>query len=304
MTEEQNNAKSIIEFAKENLEPKMVEAGGITFAVMPNGQKLVSIKPLLDEYLTRPERKRGVARLTTVQSLIDITNRFKDGNSAIFVKFGVEGQGESLTTVFDYNEATPEGSPRFGEHMAVYDFPKTEKWKTWLGMSKEKISQIEFANFIEENILDLLAPPSAEDKSEAAENIRAVSKKLGLAIAGPEKLLELARGLSIFEGAKATNVVNTSSGEIQIEFTTEHRDASGQRFSPPGLFLIGVQIFEDGPAYRIPVRLRYRLQNGQIAWIYEILNAQQYVRDAITDTVALAKEKTDLPLFFGMPERP
>lgn len=303
MNEETNMAKSIIEFAKENLEPRLVEAKGITFAVMPNGQKLVSIKPLLDEYLTKPERKRGVARLTTVQSLIDITNRFKDGNSAIFVKVGASDQGESLTTVFDYHEQSPEGEPRFCQHTAVYNFPKTEKWEIWSGRSKEKISQIEFANFIEENILDLLPPPTDEDKSATAENIRAVSKKLGLGIAGPEKLLELARGLSIFEGAKATNVVNTTSGEFQLEFTTEHRDATGQRFSPPGLFLIGVQIFEDGPAYRIPVRLRYRLQNGQISWIYEILNAQQYVRDAIADTVEYAKEKTNLPIFFGMPER-
>ena len=75
---EENNAQAVIDFAKESLEPHVVEIGeGRKVLVAPNGQNIKSLKPLLDEYRDRPERIRGKASFTELLSFVEHANRFK-----------------------------------------------------------------------------------------------------------------------------------------------------------------------------------------------------------------------------------
>ena len=53
--------------------------------------------------------------------------------------------------------------------------------------------------------------------------------------------------------------VTLATGEITINFAEQHKDGAGAPIRIPNLFLIAVPVFEAGDAYRIPVRLRYRL---------------------------------------------
>src|ERR1700751_2868088 len=52
--------------------------------VLPPGLRVHSLKKLLDEYRQHPERRKGTAELTALDSLIDWTQRFKDDESALF----------------------------------------------------------------------------------------------------------------------------------------------------------------------------------------------------------------------------
>src|SRR5688572_30182597 len=59
-------------------------AASIELLVLPKGKEAVSIKRFVDEWATRPDRRRGTARLTTLASFIEHVNRFKDAQSAVF----------------------------------------------------------------------------------------------------------------------------------------------------------------------------------------------------------------------------
>lgn len=302
----ENENKALLDFAKEQLgtDVKTITTsttGEISYAVVPNGRQLVSLKKFVDEYRTTPERRKGTSKHTSVESLIAHVNAYKDENSAIFVD---DGDTPSIMAIYNYNAkgADKDGGQRFGDHRAVYAFPLSDAWKEWTEQSCEPMDQLAFANFLEDHILDLMAIPSESDKSAGAENIRAIAEKLGLTIAGPEKILALARGISVHENSKATQIHNTSTGEMQVEFKTEHMDDTGQRFTPPGLFLIGVPVFDHGVIYRIPVRLKYRVRSGAIVWTVEVLKEEDYLADAIKDSVDAVSQQTEIAVYKGSPE--
>lgn len=306
MSENNSETKALIDFAQNNAgfstgTVQQPQADSAPYAVVPQGKRLESLKPLLDAYRTAPERRKGTSKHTTVESLIAHANDYKDANSVIFVN---EGENPSITAIYNYNKkgGDYDGGQRFGDHKAVYAFPLSDAWKEWTDQSGEPLDQLAFANFIEDHILDLMAVPSDKDKTPGAENIRAIAEKLGLTIAGPEKILTLARGISVHENSKAVQIHNTTTGEMQVEFKSEHADAEGQRFTPPGLFLIGVPVFDKGAVYRIPVRLKYRLRGGAISWTFEVLKEDDYLADAIKDSVEMVGQQTLLTVYKGSPE--
>jgi hypothetical protein len=70
----------------------------------------------------------------------------------------------------------------------------------------------------------------------------------------------------------------------------------------PNLFLIGIPVFEGGPLYRIPVRLRYRLAGGRVTWIVRRYRPEAVFKDAFDEALARIGEATGLPVLRGAPE--
>ena len=120
--------------------------------------------------------------------------------------------------------------------------------------------------------------------------------------AGTAKLLELAKGLSVRVGAQVKNHVNLGTGESQIQFVTEHADEAGKPLKVPGLFLLGLPVFEAGAAYQLPVRLRYRVNGGSLVWWFELHRPEVIMRDAVDGAVEKVRAETKLPVFSGTPE--
>src|SRR5438128_2600182 len=71
------------------------------YAVVPAGKSLTSVKKFIDEYRTEPERREGLAALTTLDSFIDHTKRFADDDSAVFADV-VSRTSAQLVSVLDY----------------------------------------------------------------------------------------------------------------------------------------------------------------------------------------------------------
>lgn len=258
------------------------------------GARIVDAGKYLDAYRTKPERRTGTARVLELVSFMDLTQRFADEDSALFAD--PDPRAPSLTAVLDYHEKTAEGAPRFGTHRIVYAFPLSDEWKAWQAANGKELSQAAFAELVENRILDVTDP------SGAGEQARALADALGATFASPSKLLDLSRGLSLRVGQKVRNALSLASGEMQVEFITEHQDQQGQPLRIPSAFLIGIPVFRNGDVYRLAVRLRYRLREGNVTWFYEIYRADRAFDDAFTEACTKAQMQTGLPLFFGSPE--
>lgn len=293
------------------------------FISVPNGIQIKSIKPFLDEYRDRPERREGTAKLSDLDSLIAWTKRHQGDHSALFA-FDSETE-PSLTAVIDYHEAGAETldeegtKARFGRHRATYPFPLSKEWLLWHKHDKKAMSQDEFALFLEEQIIDVMDPPagfradSGESPSEQAaggdfgettadERLAELLRRIGGRCATVQSLITLSRDLAVYARENVRDAVNLSSGEKQIKFTTEHCDASGEPLLVPNVFLIAIPVFHNGPRYRIAARLRYRISGGQLAWAYELLRARDAFDHAFGEGCAKAQSETELPLFKGVPE--
>jgi hypothetical protein len=274
-----------------------------TIAAVPRDLELRSLKRYVDEYRVRPERRRGISRVQDLASLIAQTNRFKDADSLLFASR--DPQQPALMAVINYHRAGAEADdrPRFGDHRIVYPFPLADEWRAWTGQHGAKLSQGDFAAYLEDRILDVLPPPESGDLTdERFPGLAQMTRLITSSWASPTTLVELSRGLSVRVGARVKEVRNLSTGEAQVQYETEHHDEGGAPLKVPQLFLIGIPVFDAGPAYRIAVRLRYRVSGPQITWSYELWRADLAFRHAFEEACRTARDETGLDLVYGAPE--
>jgi uncharacterized protein YfdQ (DUF2303 family) len=285
--------ESVINAAKRYADGQLVEIGaGVMALSLPEGRKVQSIKPLLDEYLEAPERKKGTAGMTTLTSFQAHVNRHKDADSVVFMDDNPKAP--ALLCVYDYNKAGPTGDPRFGQHRARYAFPVSDEWRAWT--STGTMSQEAFAHFIEDRLLDVMDPTLGGD------SIKEFAVNLMIDLAPPRRLMELSRGLQIHVGQRVVNAMNLSTGEAQIQFVEEHKTEAGANLRLPGGFVVAIPVFRGGVRYQIGVRLRYRVTNGAITWAVEPYRTQRVFDDAIAEAVKATADATALPVIYGTPE--
>lgn len=259
-------------------------------------------------YRDKPDRRKGVSHHTRLPSFIDHVNRFKTSESAVFAKDDMTAP--KITAVLDYHEAVVFGGeglpeitnldaePAFCAHRSTYDFPLSPEWKTWMATNSKPMTQTDFAAFIEDHIGDIdLA--DLEDLSEAAQAF--VSKVAG-EMATPTKLIELSRGLAVYENSVVRETRNLSSGEGEILFQSEHVDADGKPLVVPNYFVICIPVLQQGEFYRMVARLRYRKSGGGLSFWYELWRPDLSFTDAFNEACETVKNQTGLPLFFGAPE--
>ncbi|GGF56444.1 hypothetical protein GCM10007301_15120 [Azorhizobium oxalatiphilum] len=252
--------------------------------------------PLLEhiEAARPPIERKGTAKVTTLASFIDLSNRHKTGKSVIFGK--TAWPDPKLTTVLDYFDSQEEAT--FGKHRVEYSFPLTEEFKAWIDNNGLEMDQVTFAAFLENHAAELASPFPGE-KSEFEQLFKE-------RFAEPNELITLSRELEVFQSAKVKQSTRLQSGERQVIFTTEHQTSSGEKVDIPGIFMVSVAPFVSGdreaPTVRIPARIRYRLKDGAIKWFYQLYRWQFWLRERVQQDLAEAAKETALPAYEGAPE--
>ena len=103
-------------------------------------------------------------------------------------------------------------------------------------------------------------------------------------------MIELSKGIAIHQSSKVKTVTDPQTGEVKLQYETEHNDHTGQRISVPSMFCIALPVFKDRPPYRVAVRLRYRLKEGEIKWFFELINPEKIFEHAINEIITKIKE--------------
>lgn len=278
---------SLIELPNEKTGPHVI--------AVPAGRRLVPAKKYHDAYREHPERREGTAVLSTLQSLIDHANRFKNEHaSALFA----ERKPPTLRAVIDYHQPGFASVPRFCAHVGLYPFPVSEEWLAWERAAEMKFGQQAFAEFMEERL------PDVADPATAFEPAKLLARQLGISYASPGELLNVSRGLRIHSTERVANVQNLSTGEVNLSFEVTHETSKdGAPIRVPAAFLVRIPVFEGGDAWQIPIRLRYRKDGSAVLWRLEPYRARAAFDAAFTEACEAAQKATGLPLFYGTPER-
>ena len=302
MTTTEIETDSLLEAMQEFVDVQVITELGpddapVTVLAVPKGRSLHSVKQFVDEYLPRPERIVGTARLTTLDSFVDHVNRHKDAGSAIFVD---DGPRPSIQAVYDYHELkgkeAASKNARFKQHRAVYTFPLSHEWEAWVGKDSKPMDQGAFAQFLEDRISDVLSP------AEAGDGVKEFANTLGVTLASSTKLMALSKGLAVNVDTKVAQKVNTSTGEGTLFFSEEHKDEAGQQLQVPGGFALALPLFRGGKGYQIPVRLRYRISGGKVLWTFALYNTDASLRHGVKEASLDVSSRTGLPIFYGTPE--
>lgn len=296
----ENRTQSVIDAVRELSGAEVTDVtraavGDATVAILPSGKTVVDLKPILDNWLEKPERRKGTATLTDAASFVAHVNRFAAPASAVFAN--PRPDAPSLTAVFDYHEGGPDAKVAdWLRHRATYAPQLSAEWKAWTGKQGQAMSQADFATFIEDRITDVVVPNLDDPK------IKTFADLVQGKFASPSDLLQLSRGLSINVETGIKQAVTLSTGEISVRYEETHKDGEGAPISVANLFQICVPVFYAGPLYRIAARLRYRLHAGKITWSYLLARPDVVFDDAFRGIVERVTKETTAPVFLGSPE--
>ena len=285
----------------------------VPIMAVPNGTTLQSVKKFVSEFATKPDRRTGTDKMQDLQSLIEWTNRHADEGTVLFCD--TTRTAPKMQSIVDYHLAVERGveggisgdaTARFGDFRALYEFPLSEQWKDWRAVDDKPMDQADFAEFLEDRVLDLIAPDISTDSEgnevkKLPQQVAELLARLGGRCALPQDIITLARGLDITSNSRTATRIDVQSGEGALLFEQSHVGADKQKVTVPKLFMICIPLFDKSPFhYRIPVRIRYRLNDG-IKWTFTMFGADDVIDAAIKEAAEHVKAGTAAPLFYGVP---
>lgn len=252
--------------------------------------RVVDLRPTIEALRQLPARRTGTAKVLTLQSFIDLTNRHKDDHTVIFAN--TDWKSPTLTAVIDYHQT--DALSRHLQHRILYAFPISEEWSAWTDQNGTVMDQGEFAAFVEDRLAELATPHVAEREE--------LERLFQTKLATPAELMQLSRGLQVNVGINVKTAKTLQTGEAEIIYEESHRDSAGNKLIVPGLFIIKLPVFVGGEPVRLPARLRYRAAGGGIKWFFQLYRPDVYVTERIRADLALAANATERPSYEGTPE--
>ncbi|MFC4912558.1 DUF2303 family protein [Actinomadura gamaensis] len=268
---------ALVEQARQAAGPALLDtrAGGeLAVFHTPAGLRVVDLDA--EEYETRaerPRRKQGTTLVRDIASFAQFYAKHSDEASEVYADL----DRGFITAVLDADEPD---APRWAGHRLVLELTPTEAWNRWSSINRRLIPQVEFAEFLEDNLLDIApAPVPAAQMLEIAQTFQARTRV-----------------------AFSSGVVS-SSGDIRLKYE-ETTDASGGAkgdLAIPRTFALALSPFDDCDPYKIDARLRYRIEGGKLRLMAILDRPEDIIRDAVKTVVAKVEETTGAKVMRGRP---
>lgn len=232
--------------------------------------------------LPAPTRKRGTVVLNDAESFIAVVNDQKDKSTRMFSTINPP----TFTAVFNH---IADGAG-WGDHIAKYNAPLSPEWKTWDGADGKSMSQVEVAQFLESNLVDVLHVP--EDAPEK-----------GL-LKSPDgsTLLEVCRTLEATKKVDFKSSVRLGDGSTQFTYNEDVQgSAKAGTLNVPEHFTIAIPVFENGDKWPLLVRFRYRIDGGALRIWFELVRPHKVIEHAVKELREKIAAATELQVLNGTP---
>lgn len=241
----------------------------------------------LESYLPQPTAKRADAKLVDPESFSSYVNAHKQPGTVIVGDADENGGG--FMAFLDYHLAEDKGDPNkraaWAEHRARMPLEKTPEWARWLGKSGATLNQVEFAEFLEDNVADVVVPEG----------------DAGRGFPNQQELMSVALTLSVKTDVKFGSSVRLANGQVQVGYVEQIEGGHGTdgRMTIPEKFAIGLALFRGCPKYCVTLRLRYRATQGRCAFTFTIERPHKYVEATFNDVRKIITDKVGLPVLVG-----
>ncbi|SDD43293.1 DUF2303 family protein [Auraticoccus monumenti] len=245
-------------------EPQLLERGRIYSVTDTTGRQHV-----LDtqQHSERPHRV-GPRKVETFDptAFLDYTGRFL-GEESEDVELWANLDQRTITAVL--NAAEHAGKAGWADHRAVLTLRPNKQWTTWLGVSGQLMTQVKFAEFIEDNQDDFIDPNAAT-------------------------MLDLARTFTAkksvdFESSE--NLANGARGLLYRETITSKAGEKGT-LEIPSAVTIALRPFQGAEPYRVTARLRYRIEDGNLGIGFKLHRPDTVLEDAFDSVIATVEAGT------------
>ena len=276
LNETRTEAVAIEALAACNQSPR--EIGGVPVLVLPDDFEAKS----MEHVLVSPARKKGTVVLNDSESFVAVVNDQKGESTRLFSTI----DPPTFTAVFNHTAL----GTGWGDHRAKYNAPLSPEWEAWTGKDGVKMNQVDIAQFIENNLLDVafIAPDAA-------------TRELG----SPDgaMLLEICRTLQAKKKVDFKSSVRLADGSTQFTYDEDVQGSAVKgTLAVPEQFSLGIPVFENGEKWRVDVRLRYRIADGgQLTMWLELIRAHKVIEQADKDLRDKIAAATELQILNGTP---
>ncbi len=215
----------------------------------------------MEDHLPAPIRANGSRHLASPEAFLAYVDRHA---SAATVVYGDRTQAQLVAVV---NDHAPGASPGWRDHRAVLQAEASEAWKAWKPMHRKAVPQAAFCDFLEDHLPDVQEPAGAD-------------------------LLELLRDLRGRKDVAWSSGVNLDNGDVQLSYQEETTAESSRKGAVviPKLVTLAIEVFRGVPHYKMPCRLRYRIQEGRLFFILVIDQIEEIEEAAFRDLLELIRK--------------
>ena len=227
-----------------------VESGADPFILVPSDYKVHD----LERTLLEPTRKRGAFVVHDAETFIRMVGEQVTPGTRVF------GDHQAAVFVAVLNDhADEDGAPGWRDHTVTFACPTTKEWKTWQSKDGQRMSQADFAQFIEDNSLECLTPDAAT-------------------------MIELARSLELRKSVNFASSIRLDNGLNELTFEERGDATAGKgKLVVPESFSLAMQVLQNGARYQIDARLRYRMNEGKLSMWYDLLRPHKVLEAAVND---------------------
>lgn len=267
-------AEVVADLAKKSEAPKTVSVvahGDRHWLVKPPGLEIVEVT---DPHGLKPAPARVRQRplFYEREAFVEYLQRFKSAASVVFNNV----DGNTFDAFLDYHQdATKAGT---GEHVARLELRYSEEFARWNAIVGKWLTQTDFAEFLEENYVDIKRPTGAE-------------------------VLELACDLEAKKDVKWKSAVRRDTETRVFSYEEDlqaNQKGKGEVVVPRDL-LFGIPIYAGEKPYELTAFLRHQFNEGGLKFKLDWYRVE-FVKQAVQRDVAFqVRENCGVPVFVGVP---
>ena len=236
--------------------------------LVPTGYTVQDLSPLIYSK-NNPTPQRTTAKVTVrdAASFVRYYEKFAEESSVIF-----SSETElQLFSILDYHQSA--SSPKWREHTLKLSLQHSGPWQTWTGKNNSPFTQMAFAEFLEQNAVDIIDPKAAD-------------------------IVEIARDLEAYESVEFSSSARTKDGTSQLRFSeTVKATVRGGEMEVPDRFTLQLPVF--GNLTQMEAMLRYRISNGKLSIYYTLYRPEEVLRKAFEAVCADISEALEVTILNG-----
>jgi hypothetical protein len=249
--------------------------GALPFVVIPDGYKIETtpVSPF-------PESPGGTVHLHDADSFARYFRDHAGAPSRIYASTPLATRhGAFLAILDDHSGAIDQGaSPlRSRAWRAQYGPDFSASWQLWKGSDGKRMGQVDFAQFVENAMPDIVTPDGAT-------------------------LMEIVLNFEVSSAGHFASATRLQDGSARLQWRDD-KALAGQVLLPASLGL-SMPVYDGRPPQPVSARLRYRLRDDQLSLWYELVRPERVIADAFAELVAYVRQAASIesntdPLLLG-----
>lgn len=251
---------------------------------VPNNTKVEQLD--FSAMAAHPDRTKAKALAADLPTLLDYLHRHHHAaETTVWVLHNPETSSLSITGRLNDHSATDAG---WADHTINYTPALSVEWKRWTKHNGQVMNQLEFANFLEDNLADI-HPGDVQ----------------GMPTAGD--MLQMALAFEAVQDMRVKSHARTQDGGIKLEFADQADDTTAKKMEAFARFRIAVPVFYGGARFPLVAKLRFNARKAVPEFWFELIRPDQTHLAASLHLIdelrsGLSTERwggTQLPVFMG-----